>query len=322
MSVRRRDFITLLGGAAATWPLAARAQQAGKRPTIGVLVASATPWTAAFAQRLTELGWIEGRNIAILYRFSDTGEPERDFGIAAEFVRLNVDVIVTARVSPTKRATSVIPIVFPMTQDPLGSGFVASLARPGGNVTGLSAQQADAASKRVEFLREVVPSLRRLGIMGNLAEDGIQLEVAQVQAAVRALGLDAVTLDLRRPEDVGSSFEALRGSADALYVSAGVLLNFNRTRVITWEHAARLPTMHGFREDVEAGALMSFGPNGADMWRRTADIVDKILRGTRPADIPVEQPTRFELVFNLNTAKAIGLAVPPTLLAIADDVIE
>jgi len=321
MTLRRRDLIMLLGGAAA-WPLAARAQQAAKRPTIGVLAGGATSWIAAFTQRLTELGWIEGRSVAILYRFTDGTVPERDSDVAAEFVRLNVDVIVTARVIAAKQATSTIPIVFPMSQDPVGSGFVASLGRPGGNVTGLSAQQADVAGKRVELLREAVPSLRRLAIMGSVGEVGIPLEAAQIQAAARALGLDAVMVDIPRAEDVAPAFEALRGSADALYVAAGALLNVNRSRVITWEHAARLPTMHGFREDVDAGALMSYGPNAPDMWRRTADIVDKILRGTRPTDIPVQQPTKFELIFNLNTAKAIGLTVSPAFLAIADEVLE
>jgi len=266
--IARREFITLVGGAAA-WPVAARAQQAAKRPTIGFLnAASSTSWRAAFAQRLTELGWIEGRNIAILYRFNDGADPQRDFEIAAEFVRHNVDVIVTARVAAAKQATSTIPIVFPMTQDPVGSGFVASLEHPGGNVTGLSAQQAEIAGKRVELLREVVPPLRRLAIMGSVADVGIQLEAAQVQAAAQALGLDATMVNIRRAEDVAPAFRALRGSADALYVAAGALLNVNRSRIITWEHAARMPTMHGFREDVEAGALMSYGPNGVAADRR------------------------------------------------------
>jgi putative ABC transport system substrate-binding protein len=322
MILRRRDFITLLGGAAAAWPLAARAQQAAKPRTIGVLGTGLPSWIAAFTQRLTELGWSEGRSVAILYRVTDGGSPERDSEIAAEFVRLNVDLIVTARVAAARRATSTIPIVFPMSQDPVGGGFVASLGRPGGNVTGLSAQQADLAGKRVEFLREVVPALRRLAVMGPVADVGIELEAAEVQAAARALGLDATMVDIRRAEDVAPAFEALRGSADALYVAASPVLNLNRSRVITWEHVARLPTMHGFREDVDAGALMSYGPSAPDMWRRTADIVDKILRGAKPADIPVQQPTKFELVFNLNTAKAIELNVPPTFLAIADEVIE
>jgi putative ABC transport system substrate-binding protein len=320
--IQRRDFITLLGGAAAAWPLTARGQQAAKRPTIGVLASGATPWIAVFTQRLTELGWIEGRSVAILYRFTDGAVPERESEIVAEFVRLNVDVIVTARVIAAKQATSTIPIVFPMSQDPVGTGFVASLGRPGGNVTGLSAQQADLAGKRVELLREVVPPLRRLAIMGSVGEVGVQLEAAQVQAAARALGLDAAIVDIPRAEDIAPAFEALRGSADALYVAAGALLNVNRSRVITWEHAARLPTMHGLREDVDAGALMSYGPSAPNMWRRTAEIVDKILRGAKPADIPVQQPTKFELIFNLNTAKAIGLTVSSTFLARADEVIE
>jgi putative ABC transport system substrate-binding protein len=320
--IERRDFITLIGGAVATWPLAARAQQAAKRPTIGVLGSGLPSWIAAFTQRLTELGWVEGRNVVVLYRFTDGGDPGRDSEIAAEFVRLNVDVIVTARVAAAKQATSNIPIVFPLSQDPVGSGLVASLGRPGGNITGLSAQQAEIAGKRAALLREAVPNLRRLAIMGSVAVVGIQLEASQVQAAAQALGLDVVMVNIRRAEDVAPAFETLRGSADALYVAADALLNVNRSRVITWEHVARLPTMHGLREDVDAGALMSYGPSAPDMWRRTADIVDKILRGAKPGDIPVEQPTKFELIFNLNTAKAIGLTVSPTFLALADEVIE
>jgi len=323
--IRRREVITLLGGAA-TWPLTARAQQ--PRPlTVGFL-SSGTPssystWTAAFAQRLRELGWIEGRTVAIMYRFAE-GHRERYSEIAAELVRLNVDVIVTSSTAlpAAKQATSTIPIVFGMAQDPVGTGFVASLARPGGNITGLSAQQSDTASKRIEILRQVVPNLQRLAIMANLADTGIKLEIGEVEAAARTLGLGVTMADIRRAEEIAPAFQRLKGGAEVLYVAADALLNFNRTRVITWEHVMRLPTMHGLRDDVDAGGLMSYGPNAPDMWRRTADIVDRILRGAKPSDIPVAQPTRFELIFNLNTAKALGLTIPSTLLAIADEVIE
>ena len=319
--------MTLLGGATAAWPLAARAQQPAKLPTIGLLGA-ATPaaWSlfiAAFVRRLRELGWIEGRTIAIEYRWAE-GCGERFAEIAAEFVRLNVDVIVTVggAVLAAKQATSLIPIVFAAAADPVGSGLVASLARPGGNVTGLSSQFTDLAGKRLELLREMVPSLRRLAIMANAGYPAAVLEMAEVQATTRTLGLDVVTLELRRAEDIAPAFEALKGRAEALYVCAESLVTTNSVRINTLALAARLPTMHSIREYVEAGGLMSYGPNFPDLWRRAGDLVDKILRGAKPADIPVEQPTKFDLIINLTTAKALGLDVPPTLLARADEVIE
>jgi len=319
--------MTLLGGATAAWPLAARAQQPAKLPTIGFL-GGTTPATwslfvAAFVQRLRELGWIEGRTIAIEYRWAE-GRGERFAEIAAEFVRLNVDVIVTVggAVLAAKQATSLIPIVFAAAADPVGSGLVASLARPGGNVTGLSSQFTDLAGKRLELLREMVPSLRRLAIMANAGYPAAVLEMAEVQATTRTLGLDVVTLELRRAEDIAPAFEALKGRAEALYVCAESLVTTNSVRINTLALAARLPTMHSIREYVEAGGLMSYGPNFPDLWRRAGDLVDKILRGAKPADIPVEQPTKFDLIINLTTAKALGLDVPPTLLARADEVIE
>jgi putative tryptophan/tyrosine transport system substrate-binding protein len=325
--MKRREFITLLGGAAA-WPLAAGAQQATKLPTVGFLGAT-TPsaqsqWTAAFVQRLRELDWIEGRNIAIAYRWME-GRNERAAEIAAEFVRLRVDVIVvqgTAAVVGARQATSVIPIVFALAGDPIGSGLVDSLARPGGNVTGLSGQQADLAAKRLELLRELVSGLRHLAIIANIGNPYAVLELGQVQEAARALDLEAVTFEIRRPEDVAPAFKSLKGRADALYVVNDPLVNTNRVRIITLALGARLPTMHGSRDHVEAGGLMSLGPNYPNLFRRIADFVDRILRGAKPADIPVEQPTKFELVVNVITATALGLELPPTLLARADEVIE
>ena len=285
---------------------------------------SQSQWVAAFVQRLRELGWIEGRTVAIEYRWAE-GRSERFAEIAAEFVRLKVDVIVTAgtaAVVAAKQATSVIPIVFAAAGDPVGTGLVASLARPGGNVTGLSIQATDLAGKRLELLREVVPGLRRLAIMANVGNPAAVLEMGEVQAAARTLGLEVVTLEIRRAEDIAPAFEALKGRADALYVVGDPLVNTNRVRINTLALAARLPTMYGSREYVEAGGLMSYGANFPDLFRRAADYVDKILRGAKPADIPVEQPTKFDLVINLTTAKALGLDVPPTLLARADEVIE
>jgi ABC-type uncharacterized transport system substrate-binding protein len=325
--VKRREFITLLGGAAAAWPLAARAQQPGKLPTIGFL--GATPSiesqrVAAFVQRLRELAWTDGRNLAIEYRWAE-GRNERYAAIAAEFVRLKVDVIVTSGTPPVlaaKQATAVIPIVFAAVSDPVGTGLVASLARPGGNVTGLSNQISDTSGKKLEFLREVAPGLRRLAILANVSNPAVALEMGEVQAAARTFGLEVTTSEIRRAEDIAPAFEALKGRADALYVCADPLVNTHRIRVNTLALAARLPTMLGYREYVEAGGLMSYGANFPDLFRRAADFVDKILRGAKPADIPVEQPTKFDLIINITTAKALGLEIPPTLLARADEVIE
>ena len=326
--IGRREFITLLGGAAAAWPLAARAQQAGKLPTIGFL-GSGTPstqgqWAAAFVQRLRELGWIENRTVAIEYRWAE-GRDERFAEIAAEFIRLKVDVIVTygtPSAIAAKKATAVIPIVIAGAGDLVGTGLVASLARPGGNVTGLSMQAPDLAGKRIEMLREILPGLRTVAILANIGNPNSMLEMGEAHAAARTIGLDVVTSEIRRAEDIAPVFEALKGHADVLYVCADPLLTTNRIRINTLALGLRLPTMHGFREFAEAGGLMSYGPNFPDLHRRAADLVDKILRGAKPADIPVEQPTKFDFVINLTTAKALGLEVPPTLLARADEVIE
>jgi putative ABC transport system substrate-binding protein len=324
---RRKFLATLLGGAAAAWPLAARAQQAGKLPTIGFLV-SGTPsshsqWVAAFVRRLQELGWIEGRTVAIEYRWAE-GRTERTAEIAAEFVRRKVDVIVTSAttaVVAAKQATSVIPIVF-MAGDPVGTGLVASLARPGGNATGLALQQTETAGKRLELLREVVPGLGRLAILANVGNPKSVLEMGEVQTAARTLGLEVITLEIRRGADIVPAFEALKGRAEALYVVLDPLVNTHRIRINTLAMAARLPTVHGSREGVEAGGLMSYGTNFLDVFRLAADYVDKILRGAKPADLPVEQPTKFDLVLNLTTAKALGLTIPESFLLRADEVIE
>jgi len=323
--IERRKFLATLGGAAAAWPLAARAQQA--MPAVGYLgtttPSTAGQWTAAFVQRLRDLGWIESRNVKIEYRWAE-GRSERFAEIAAEFVRLKVDVIVTsgAAVLAAKQTTSVIPIVFAAASDPVGGGLVASLVRPGGNITGLSLQATDLAGKRLEVLREVIPDLRRLAMMANAGYPAAVLEESEVQAAAHTLGLEVATLEIRQAEDIAPAFEALQARADALYVVSEPLVNTYRIRVNNLALGARLPTMHGFRELVEAGGLMSYGPNFPDLYRRAADYVDKILRGAKPAELPVEQPTKFDLVINLTTAKILGITVPPTLLARVDEVIE
>jgi putative ABC transport system substrate-binding protein len=275
-------------------------------------------------QRLRELGWMEGRTITIEYRWAE-GREERFAEIAAEFVRLKVELIVTSgtpAVMASKKATSVIPIVFATAGDPVGSGLVASLARPGGNVTGLATLANELAGKRLEILREIVPNLQRLAIMGNVGNPFTVLELGEVQAAARTLGLEVVMLEIRRAQDLAPAFNALKSRADALYVCTDALANTNRIRINIAAVGERLPTMHGSRDYVEAGGLMSYGPKFPDMFRRSADYVDRILRGAKPGDLPVEQPTKFDLVLNLTTAKALRLEVPPTLLAIADEVIE
>ncbi|HEX9361878.1 MAG TPA: ABC transporter substrate-binding protein [Bradyrhizobium sp.] len=324
--MRRRDLITLFGGAAAAWPLAALAQQAGKLPTIGFLGADASafgPWTAAFVAHLRELGWIEGRTVAIEYRWSQ-GRTERYAEIAAEFVRLKVDVIVTvgSAVPTVKQATAVIPIVFAVGIDPVGSGLVANLAKPGGNVTGLSLQAANLAGKRIEFVREVLPQLRRLAIIFNVGNDQTVLEMSETQAAARTLGLEVTPLEIRRAEDIIPAFEAVKAQAHALYVVVDQLVVANRTPILMSALGARLPTMFSTNDFVRAGGFMSYGPNYADLFRHSADYVDKILRGTKPGDIPVEQPTKFELVINLVTAKALGLTIPESFLVRADEIID
>ena len=290
---RRREFITLVGGAAA-WPLAARAQQEGKLPTIGLLgsgtAAAQSQWTTAFVQRLRELGWTEGRNLAIEYRWAD-GRTERLAEIADEFVRFKVDVILTHNTLPVlaaKQATSVIPIVFATAGDPVGTGIVASLSRPGGNVTGLSSQQPDTAGKRVDLLRGLIPGLRRLAVLADVDNPFTAMEIGEVQRAALTVGLEVARFEIRRAEDVALAFDALQGRAEALYVTPNPIMFVNRVRINTFALAARLPTMYLVREYVEAGGLMSYGPNWPGMWRRAAELVDKILRGAKPSGLPVE----------------------------------
>lgn len=326
--MKRREFIAGISGVAVAWPLAARAQPAGKIPTIGFLGAAtpavANQWVAAFVKRLAELGWIDGRTVSIEYRWAEA-RTERYSEIAAEFVKLKVDVIVTwasAPVLAAKQSTALIPIVFAAQMDPVGAGVVASLGHPGGNVTGMSIQQTDTAGKRLELLREVVPNLGRLGIMANAGAPGAVLEMREVHATARALGLEAVTREILQVEDIASAIDALKGRVDALYVATDPLVFSNRVRINALAQNARLPTIYEAREYVDAGGLLSYGPNWTDLFRRAAEQVDKILRGVKPADIPVEQPTKFDLIVNFKTAKALGLTVPPSILARADEVIE
>jgi len=324
--MNRREFVRLLGGAAAAWPLAAHAQQSAKQPLIGMLVpgtrATHGEWFAALAQRLRELGWIEGRTVAFEYRFAE-GQPDRAAEIVAEFVRMKVDLIATSTdgaALAAKQATSVIPVVSVMS-DPIGSGLVASLNRPGGNVTGISVQQAELASKRVELLHEIVPGLRRLAVIGSAGSASL-VELEQAYVAAQTLGLDAVKIEIHRMEDIASAFDRVRGNSQALYVVSNPLINANRIRISTLALGARMATICGFREYVEVGALMSYGPNVPALFRRAAELVDKILRGAKAAELPVEQPTKWDLVINLTTAKALGLAIPKSFMLRVDEVIQ
>jgi putative ABC transport system substrate-binding protein len=326
--MRRREFIAFVGGTVVTWPLATRAQQP-KPPTIGYFGATTAAAeklrTNAFVQRLGELGWIDGQTIAIEYRWADS-RTERFPEVAADLVRLRVDTIVATSIAAAlacKQATAVIPIVFPLAGDPLGTGLVTTLARPGGNVTGLSNQGADLAGKRLEVLREVNPRLRKLAVLANAEYAGRVSEIADIQTAARTLGLDVAVFEIRPTGDISPVFDTMRkDGAGALYIVGDTFMNSNRARIGTLAIQARLPTIYVAREYVEAGGLMSYGANIPQLFARAAELVDKILRGTKPGDIPVEQPTKFELVINLTTAKALGLTMPPTLLARADEVIE
>jgi len=324
--MQRREFITLLGGAAIAWPLAAQAQQAGKLPTVAILGDRASvwsPWTAALVGRMRELGWIEGRNVAIEYRWSE-GRQEPLAEIGAEFARQKVDVIVTygSAVTTLKQATAVIPIVFAIALDPIGSGLVASLSRPGGNVTGMSVQSTDLAGKRLELFREVVPAMRRLAVMFDAGYPAAVLGSSEVQAAARTFGLEVASYEIWRAEDIAPAFDAIKGKADALYVVENALVSAANAQINTLALSARLPLMMNIGEATQLGALISYGPNYPAMFARAADFIDKILHGAKPGDLPVEQPTKFDLSINLKTAKALRLTVSDKMLALADEVIE
>lgn len=324
--MRRRDFIHAMIGSAAAWPLAARGQSAS-HPVIGFLgPTTRAAWSepvAAFEKRLGELGWIPGRTVTIDYQWTD-GHNENLPQIAQGLVARNVDVIVVGGngVAAVKRVTSTIPIVFPVAIDPVGSGFVASLSHPGGNVTGLSLEGADVAGKRLEMLRSTIFGLHEIAIMADVAYPAAKKELDECHAAARILGMDVTVLELRQPDDIASALESLRGNVQALYVVTDALTNANHSRISTLALGNRLPTIFGSGDRMNTGGLMSYGPSFPDLFRRAAEYVDKILHGTRPGEIPVEQPTKFDLIINMTTAKALGLAVPSTMLALADKVIE
>jgi len=324
--MRRRDFVlTFAGLAVSGWPTIVSAQQAAKSPTIGFMGAG-TPagwkdWTSAFQQRMRELGWVEGRNLMIEYGWAE-GSADRYLEIASEFAKLKVDVIVTVGGDAAKQATSTIPIVVAMMPDPVGTGLVTSLARPGGNLTGLSIRANDLAGKRIELLKEVIPGLRRLTVLASRGYSANLLELNEVLTSTKAFDLEALIVEVGQSEEIATAIAAFKDHTEALYVPANPFANTNRVLINEMALAARLPTAHGFRPYVESGGLMSYGPNTPDLFRRAGDYVDRILRGAKPGDLPIEQPTKFDLIINLKTAKALGLAVPPTVLARADEVIE
>jgi ABC-type uncharacterized transport system substrate-binding protein len=324
--MQRRAFITILGGFIGAWPLAAKAQQPGNQRLIGVLGADATswaPWTVALTARLRELGWSEGDTVAIEYRWAN-GRSDRVSEIAAEFERRKVDVIVTYGSAATilKQTITTIPIVFAIAFDPVRVGLVQSLAHPAGNVTGISIQQPDLVSKRLKLLRQAMPQLHRLAILADAGYAEPMLEADRVKAMAQAAGLEAARIGVWRAEDIEPALESLTNKADALYVVSDALIAANRTLIITLALSGRLPTMMSYDDYVDAGALMSYGPDYPDLFRKAAAMVDKILRGTKPGDIPVEQPTKFELAVNAKTAAALGLTFPQTFLATVDEVLK
>ena len=275
-------------------------------------------------QRLRELGYIENRTVAIEYRWTE-GRNERYAAMAAELIGMKADIIValgTPAIVAARKATAVIPIVFPIASDPVGDGLVASLARPGGNVTGLSNQQPELAGKRLEILREVIPGLRQLAVLANVHNPTATLNVGEVQAAAPKLGLEVNTCDVKGADDIAPAIDQLTGRTQALYVVGDSLVFDNQVQINMLALVAHLPTMFPQREYVETGGLISYGTSFSDLFRRAAEMLDKILRGAKPADIPIEQPTKFELVINLKTARALGLEIPDKLLALADEVIE
>ena len=326
--MKRRVFITLLGGAA-LWPLAARAQQGDRMRRIGVL-SGASRETAfsnyeGFLQGMRELGYVEGRDFIMEYRFAE-GEYERFPDFAAELVRLKVDVILvgaTSAIRMVQRATSTIPIVLAYSTDPVGNGLVASLPRPGGNITGLSSLSDDTSPKQLELIATVVPNMSRIGLLGNPASPTSTDVVKGAQNAAQKVGLNVMSVEARNPQEIEEAFASFLRERVQAFISAGDALFFAQRRQIA-ELALknRLPSMFSQREYAEAGGLMSYGENLSEFFRRAASFVDKVFKGAKPGDLPMEQPTRFNLVINRKTADALGVTIPPQLYIFADEVIE
>jgi putative tryptophan/tyrosine transport system substrate-binding protein len=325
--MRRRQFIALVGSAALVLPFAARAQQTGKMRAIGFLNpgSETSSDVSEFFDGLAEMGWIEGKNVVFERRYAEN-QVERLPELAAELVRLNVDLIAASgTLGPlaAKRATSTIPIVMTASGDPLGSGLVASLARPGGNVTGMSLMTPDIGGKRLELLKELLPRLARVAVLWNAANPYPAIVFKETQGAGRTLGIEVQSLEVRGPDDLEGAFEAAKKQRPDAMITVEDPLTFGyRKRIVDFAAEQQMPSLHGLRAFVAAGGLISYGANIANMFRGAAGYVDKILKGANPADLPVQQPTKFDLVINLTTAKALGLKVPPSLLARADEVID
>jgi len=326
--MRRREFITLLGGAAA-WPLAAHSQQPREVPRIGVLLpgtsASFAVRAKAFTDGLRDLGYVEGQTMAIEWKWAED-KIERIPELAAELVRANVDVIVTGGTSAAtalKSATRTIPIVMAIIGDPVAVGLVDSLARPGGNATGFSTVAPELGAKRLELLKEIVPDAGSIAVVLNPKNPQSRIELNEMQAAARTLGLQVHPIEIASEATFDEAFADLTKSvAQAVIVLTDPILFSERKRIVALANRSRLPAIYFFHEFVKEGGLMSYGPSDADLFRRSAIYVDKILKGMKPSDLPVEQPTKFDLAINLKTATVLGLTVPPSLLARADEVIE
>jgi ABC-type uncharacterized transport system substrate-binding protein len=324
--IDRRTFLAGTGAVLLAAPLIGEAQQAGKIYRIGFLNprSGQNEWDEAFRQTLRELGYVEGRTITIEYRWG-AGNEERLAEMAAELVQLKVDIIVaaaTVAIQAAKRATNTIPIVMAAVSDPVGIGIVASLSRPGGNVTGLTLMTPDLAGKRLQWLREILPKTTRVAILGGRG-GATRLFLEQMRAAAQQTGVQLVLPEVIGAEDLPGAFTVMqRERAQALIVEVGPLTSDHRRRIVELAAQYRLPAMYEVRGFVESGGLMSYGPSIVEMYRRTAVYVDKILKGAKPADLPIEQPTKFELIINLKTAKALGLTIPPSLLGRADEVIQ
>jgi putative tryptophan/tyrosine transport system substrate-binding protein len=324
--MKRRDFITLVGGAAAAWPLAARAQHAGKTWRIAFIAhVPSIIYEEPLFDDLRELGYIEGQNIIIERRYAE-GRPERFQEFAAEMVRLKADLIITTATPAAlaaRNATTTIPIVIPTAIDPVGTGLIASLAHPGGNITGGAILVGELAAKRLQLLKEVVPNLSRTGVLWNSANPANALALRETDGAARAIGVTLQSHEVKGPKDFEVAFARMAEERlDALFVLDDALTIQYGKQIADFAMQKRLPSVFSAKDGVEAGGLMTYGPRYSEMMRRAASLVDKILRGAEPASLPMEQPTAFDLVINLKTANAIGLTVPPLLLARADEVIE
>ena len=325
----RREFISLLGGAAVAWPLAARAQQPSKVWRVGILDTATRELNLAnvgvLLKRLRELGYVEGQNLIIEYRSAD-GRNERLPDLVSDLIRLKVDVIVlrgTPEVMAVKNATSTIPVVISAVVDPVGLGLAASLSNPGGNFTGMSSFASELGGKRVELLKELVPRIKRMAFLGDFRNSAVQMLWEEMQLAAQSLAMEALRFDVRRAADVSRAFdEAIREKAEAISVSVDGTTRTNRQLIIDLAAMNKLPAIYSAREFADDGGLIAYGASYAELYLRAASFVDKIFKGAKPAELPIEQPTKFDLVINLKTAKALGLTIPPTLITRADEVIE